>query len=292
MPDTAVLTVVAAVIGTTILLAVGLAAGFWAGVQAAVGRSDASLAEELTELKAEHAQCLAELAALNAGIRSGHEQSEVVGLIAHSSRTPLASELREAIDRMLLTMRALERRIGDLQEDSGPAVPRRAADEAAWERPASQEAVEPPPHPLRVVDAVGLAGPSLTTQEMSDVMGGRHRLGDSDDDMEMRRYPYDCVQQLAPCSDDEQLPGRKDYVTARCHSLSVRGVSFLWHEPPKFTRAVLTIGLPRSPIYMVVEVKAYKAVYMHGSVCYLVQCEFVSRLERATEESREPQAVT
>jgi hypothetical protein len=33
---------------------------------------------------------------------------------------------------------------------------------------------------------------------------------------------------------------------------------------------------------MVVQVLRYRAVYMHNSVCNLVECEFVSRLERET----------
>jgi hypothetical protein len=120
-------------------------------------------------------------------------------------------------------------------------------------------------------------------------MGGRHHLGDSTFELECKRYPYDCVQQLAPWCDEGALPAKEDYVSVRCHSISVGGVSLLWHEPPKFTRATLSLGAVTTPIYMVIEVQAYKSVYMHGSICYLVQSQFVSRLELATPERAEPE---
>src|SRR5687768_11863398 len=114
MPDTAILIAVSAVIGTVILLALGLSAGFWAGYQSGA-RSDPAAGEELAALKLEHAECLAQLAALNTGIRAGHEQSEVVGLLAQSARHPLSSELSTAIGCMVDTMRALEKRLHDLE---------------------------------------------------------------------------------------------------------------------------------------------------------------------------------
>ena len=289
MPDTAILIAVSATIGTVVLLAIGLSAGFWAGFQAGA-RGDAGSSEELADLKHEHAECLAQLAALNSGIRAGHEQSEVVGLLAQSSRQPLSTELSTAIGRMVESMRALERRLHDL-EDHEARAPAANPEErgTGWKQPV-QPSPPPPQHPMRVQDDDDAPSPTLTTQEMSDLMGGRHKLGESTFEMESRRYPYECVQQLAQWDEGEPLPAKDEYVSVRCHSISVSGISLLWHEPPKFARATLSIGAARSPIYMVIEVKAYKAVYMHESVCYLVQCAFAGRLERATEALSEQAA--
>jgi hypothetical protein len=114
---------------------------------------------------------------------------------------------------------------------------------------------------MRVLDDEDSPAPTLTTQEMSDLMGGRHKLGESTLELELGRYPYNnCAEQLAPWDDGEPLPAKDDYVSVRCHSISVSGISLLWHESPKFTRATLSIGALRSPIYLVIEAKAYKAV--------------------------------
>src|SRR5687768_13821203 len=110
MLDTTILVAVSAIIGTVILLAIGLTAGFWAGMQGAP-REDSGASEELAALRLEHSSCLAQLAALNSGIRAGHEQSEVVGVLAQSSRPPLSSELGAAIEGLVRTMRTLERKI-------------------------------------------------------------------------------------------------------------------------------------------------------------------------------------
>jgi hypothetical protein len=120
---------------------------------------------------------------------------------------------------------------------------------------------------------------------------GQHCLADSAADLESRRYPYDCLQYLAPWDGEESLPDSDKYTAVRCHDISVTGVSFLWPELPPFSRAIIVVGSSDSPIYMVIEVSQYKSVYMDGDVCYLVGSRFVNRLERSTEESRKPEAV-
>ena len=291
MPADAILVIaVSAVVGTTVLLAIGLAAGYWAGLQAAE-RSDTDSSEELKTLKTDHANCQAQLANLNTGIRASHELGELVGLLAQSARPPLSSDLSEAIDCMIRNLRTLEQTIHTLLEPQADERRNSKSTDDAWEKPLS-EVMQPPQHSLRVVDEDDAADATLSAQEMSDLMGGRDRLGESTLGMESRRYPYDCIQQLAPWADDEPMPDRCDYTGVRCQDISVHGISFLWDPAPHFTRAILSIGLPEAPMFMVVEVVRFKSVFKHGRVCHLVETAFVNRLERAADESEMPECAS
>ena len=203
----------------------------------------------------------------------------MVGVLAHSSHAMLTPEFSTAIDRMLTTMRSLEKRLQEL-ELRGPAVVQ--AKEPFPTVPA-EPATRRPEHPLRVLDESEEQAPGLTREEMGDVIGSRHRLIETTEELAAKRYTYDCTQHMALWGEGEPLPGPGSYSTVRCREISMTGISFLWSETPTFTRAVLSIGGPAAEIYMVVQVQRYRAVYMHESVCNLVECEFVSRLERATE---------
>ena len=285
MPDTLILIVAAgAVVGTTILLAIGLAAGYWAGFQAAAHGDDGG-GDELTKLRSAFANCQSQLATLNSGIQASHELSEVIGLLAQSARPPLSSELSAAIDRMIRSVRALEKTIHVLQETE-------ASQFINLPVPAREPfADQPPPTPLRVVDDDEAPDPKLTTQEMHDLVGSGGRLADSGLDTESRSYPYDCIQQLAPWAEGTPLPESVRFTSVRCHRISVRGVSFLWDAIPHFTQAIFCIRSQQAPLYMVLRVVCYKAVYKHGSVRQLVECDFVGRLEQVTEEWAEQEAI-
>ena len=284
MPDTAILIALGAVIGTTILLALGLIAGFWAGLQAATR----SLVEELSALKLENAGKTAQLNALDSEIQSTHEQSEVVGLLARASHDRLPSELAVAIESMVESVRSLEKKLQNFQppESRVRDTDRALSPVARWGEFTSRRA-QLPQQPLRVVEKSAAQEVHLTTQEMCDVIGGRHRLGESTEEMKSRRYPYDCLQQLAPWDEEGPQPRPDSYVSVRCHDISVSGISFLWSDAPDFTRAILSVGAPEAPIFMVVEVTGYKSVYRHDEVCFLVGCRFVNRLEKVAKQTRE-----
>ncbi|MCI0627616.1 MAG: hypothetical protein L0387_39200, partial [Acidobacteria bacterium] len=123
---------------------------------------------------------------------------------------------------------------------------------------------------------------SLTTEQMSDVMGGRKILGDSTLGLEMRRYPYDCQQHLSPWREGEGIPTLDQLEKVRCHEISVSGISFFWPDEPDFEEVVVSIGTGDKLIFMQAELSQHKAVCMHREVQFLVSCKYLRRLDELT----------
>ena len=279
MSDT-ILLIVGVAMGTALLLGLSLCAGFWAGMQVGA-RGHAALEGELERLRSERGQWLGKLDDLTAGVEASHEQSEVVGLLAQSAGDSISSELVAAVNQMLQTTRKLAHELQALQPQTSEGCVIHMGSVA---KPVSQ-----PQHPLMVVEDE-MSVPTLTHNEMLEVTG-QHCLLDTDEELQTRRYLYDCVQRLAACEEDEAFPASAAFQSVRCHDISVNGVSFLWPAIPEFTRAILTVGPPSAPLYMMIEVTQFKSVFKHGAVCFLVGGKFVGRLGRAPLERRNAEAV-
>jgi len=157
--------------------------------------------------------------------------------------------------------------------------------------------ITPPPSPILVTGTLkapkwpATDGRTLTTEEMSEAVGGRHQLGDSTFGLESKRYPYDCLQRCVPWCEDEPSPAPHLIKTVRCHEISVSGISFFWPDEPEFSKVVISIGSRDKQVFMVAEVREHKAVYKHQQVAYLVSCQFVRRLEELTAELNEQDCV-
>ena len=111
------------------------------------------------------------------------------------------------------------------------------------------------------------------------MIGWGEQVGEALADQEARRYPYDCVQQMAPWHDGRPLPKIDQLTPVRCHDISVSGISFLWPDKPKFDTVVISVGTGSEMVFMAAEVRHYRAVYMHEQVSHLVGCRFIRRLD-------------
>jgi len=274
--DIALVQIVAAMIATTLLLAFGAVAGYWAGV--------ARYAPMLDRLE----DCI------ESGERTA-KYGEVVSALAQTDdRLPEA--MSSAIQRMVSSTRELGAQLQHLR--SVAKLPSHSTDPDSMgqtEQPNQQ--LTPPPSPildpgtLKAPKWPVTAGRTLTTEEMSEAVGGRHQLGDSTLGLESKRNPYDCLQCAVPWCEDEPLPAPHRFETVRCHEISVSGISFFWPEEPEFSKVVISIGSRDKQVFMVAEVRQHKAVYKHQQVAYLVTCQFVRRLDELTAEWNERDCV-
>jgi len=268
--EIAMIQIVAAMIATTLLLAFGAAAGYWAGA-------------------ARYAPLLAHMeGCIDSGERTA-KYGEVVSALAQADdRLPEAMSI--AIQRMVVSTSELGARLRQLRSMANLPSHSSEAEDAVdlAEQPIRQ--LTPPPSPVVAPDRLrdpklpASADQTLTTEEMSEAVGGRHRLGDSTLGLESKRYPYDCLQRAVPWSEGEPFPAPHRIETVRCHDISVSGISFFWPDEPGFSKVVISIGSGEKQVFMVAEVRQHKAVYKHQQVAYLVGCQFVRRLEDLTAE--------
>jgi len=274
--DIAMLQIVVAMIATTLLLAFGAVAGYWAGV-------------------AQYAPMLAHLeGCIDSGERTA-KYGEVVSALAQADdRLPEA--MSSAIQRMVSSTKELGAQLHQLRSVAKLPSQSTAADTVGQpEQPIRLHT--PSPSTALALDRMkdpelqATADQTLTTEEMSEAVGGRHRLGNSTLGLESRRYPYDCLQRAVPWCEDEPLPTQHRFETVRCHDISVSGISFFWPDEPEFSKVVISIGSSDKQVFMVAEVRQHKAVYKHQQVAYLVGCQFVRRLEDLTAEWNERDCV-
>ncbi|MEX2175861.1 MAG: hypothetical protein WD872_15965 [Pirellulaceae bacterium] len=278
----------AAMLSTTVLLAVGSAFGYWTGT-----RSAARLAA--AEGRSQQAPFLNRLASCTDSGQQTLEQSLLVATLARNAVVPVPAELSQAIEKMTETTTNLAEQLRQLQasgksgasvaEPTNSAAPRRDAPPLESERLA--------PRIPQIAQGSRNQGPRnqgnalMTSAEMSEADGEQHPPGNSAKDQDPPRYPYDCEQQMAPWTDEDELPTADRLVEVRCHDISANGISFFWPNKPEFDRIVISIGGGDRLAFMAAQVCDHKAVYMHQEHNYIVCCRFLRRVEATEIECRE-----
>jgi len=270
----------AGIVTAVVLLMFGAAAGYWAGARTvpqavfAAPPIDAAWRNERSQLLSQLDRCI-EGSELAAG------QSVALAALGRSAVDALPAELMKAIDRLVDTTGGLAAQLHDVQVSTRQSKvqdnPRQLPSASAV-----TEVSAKPARTLKIADVAATAATSLTTEQMSDVMGGRKHLGDSTLGLETKRYPYDCYQQLVPWNDTEPTPTLEQFVKVRCHDISVNGISFFWPHVPDFESVVISIGMGGKLIFMLAQICQHKAVFMHDEVAFLVGCRYLRRMEELT----------
>lgn len=264
------LMILAAGIGVAVfLLMLGAVSGYWAGCRT-VAQTYLAAAPDAA-WHDERAQLLAELARCSEQSERAFEQTENLAALGRTYVDPLPAELTNAIDRLVKTTSGLAAQLRDVQ------APKAGLQEGKPKQPAKR--AKPA---LRIADVGTTSATSLTTEQMSDLIGGRKNLGESTLDLESRRYPYDGWQHVAPWNDGEPAPTLEQFTKVRCHEISVSGISFFCANPPDSESVVISIGKGDKLIFMHAEISEHKAVYMHGDVSFLVGCRYRRRMEELT----------
>jgi hypothetical protein len=152
------LQIVVAMIATTLLLAFGAVAGYWAGV--------ARYAPLLPHLES----------CIDSGERTA-KYGEVVSALAQADdRLPEA--MSSAIQRMVSSTRELGDQLQQLRSVAKLPSHSTAADSASLpEQPNLLHTPSPPTALALDRESPATADQTLTTEEMSEAVGGRHRLG-------------------------------------------------------------------------------------------------------------------
>ena len=265
-----------------LMLAIGAWAGYWAGsrVLLAAGSGNVWL-EERAQLRAELSQW-AERSNLAYG------ESQIVEDLSRKEAERLSGELLEAICRLVQRVSELRPSMPQLdpagceRKDSAPLTRIGASRPPAVFQPQQHPPYETCPQPARPSQPNQREQASLTTEQMTDLVGGRKNLGESTLGLESRRYPYECEQQVATWEPGDPPPTIHDFQTVRCHDISVDGISFFWPQQPDFETVIISIGAGDKLIFMHAQLSDDKAVFMHREVAFLVRCRYVRRMDELT----------
>lgn len=265
-----------------LMLAIGAWAGYWAGsrVLLAAGGGNVWL-DERAQLRAELSQW-AERGNLAYG------ECQIVEDLSQREADRLSGELVEAICR--LVQRVSELRpptspspvLGSEPKDSACLARLGASLPPAVFQPQQHQPYETCPQPTRPSQPNRREQASLTTEQMTDLVGGRKNLGESTLGLESRRYPYECEQQVATWEQGDPPPTIHDFQAVRCHDISVDGISFFWPQQPDFETVIISIGSGDKLIFMHAQISDDKAVFMHHEVAFLVRCRYVRRMDELT----------
>jgi hypothetical protein len=116
------------------------------------------------------------------------------------------------IGRMVKTMRTFGRRLHELETNETTASSGSfEGRQSGWKQPVPPSPL-PPQFPMRVQEDDDAPSPTLTTQKISDLMGGRHKLGESTLKWSPGALSIECVQQLAQWDEGDSLPAKDGYV--------------------------------------------------------------------------------
>ena len=248
-----------------LMLAIGAWAGYWAGsrIMLAAGGGNMWL-EERAQLRAELSQW-AERSNLAYG------ECQIVEELSRQEAERLSGELVEAICRLV-------QRVSELRQSQSQStvIGSEPKDSASLARIGASLPPAQPAPPDRREQA------SLTTEQMTDLVGGRKNLGESTLGLESRRYPYKCEQRVATWQQGDPPPTIHDFQTARCHDIAVDGISFFWPQKPDFETVIISVGSGDKLIFMHAQICDEKAVCMDHEVAHLVRCRFVRRMDELT----------
>jgi hypothetical protein len=265
-----------------LMLAIGAWAGYWAGsrVLLAAGGGNVWL-DERAQLRAELSQW-AERGSLAYG------ECQIVEDLSQREADRLSGELLEAICRLVQRVSELRSPksesavVGSELQDSASLARIGASHPPAVFQPRQFQPHETHPRQLQTPQPNRREQASLTTEQMTDLVGGRKNLGESTLGLESRRYPYQCEQRLATWQQGDPPPTIHDFQTVRCHDIAVDGLSFFWPQEPDFESVIISIGSGDKLIFMHAQISDDKAVCMDHEVAYLVRCRYVRRMDELT----------
>ena len=96
------------------------------------------------------------------------------------------------------------------------------------------------------------------------------------------RFRYEAWQQVAPLNGGE-LPDPSQFEAVQCRDLSREGFSFFTGELPAAETLVVAMGSPPNLRFFTARVVSSPPASRQGKVGYQIECEFVSKLDRAYE---------
>jgi CheY-like chemotaxis protein len=97
------------------------------------------------------------------------------------------------------------------------------------------------------------------------------------------RFPYSVQQWVAPYIHARD-PETEDFVLIECNEIHTGGVSFCSPDPCEFDELVITLGSDDARLFMLATVTERNlADDRHGENRYLLECQFVRRLEADTD---------
>ena len=264
------------------MLAIGAWAGYWAGsrVLLAAGGGNVWLDER--------AQLRAELLQWTERGNLAYGECRIVEDLSQREADRLSGELAEAICRLVQRVSELRSPtspsdvIGGELNDSASLARIGASHPPAVFQSRPQQPYQTFPQPAQPSQPNRREQASLTTEQMTDLVGGRKNLGESTLGLESRRYPYQCAQRVAIWHEGDPPPTIHDFQTVRCHDIAVDGISFFWPQEPDFESVIISIGSGDKLIFMHAQISDDKAVCMDHEVAFLVRCRYVRRMDELT----------
>ncbi|MGA2618085.1 MAG: PilZ domain-containing protein [Thermoguttaceae bacterium] len=92
-----------------------------------------------------------------------------------------------------------------------------------------------------------------------------------------KRLPHPVIELVAPHV-DQRLPAKWMLREVHCCDLSEGGMSFFLPQPPDFEYAVVRLGTPSKPTYMLVSVVDYR-LDEGVRIGYVVGCSFIREVK-------------
>jgi hypothetical protein len=273
---TSVLIFAGAMASTVALLALGLAVGYRFGLQ-----SGARIVQQVAPLPPPR-ESLDQYRICREVTQAIYERSEVVSNISRAHRGQLPAELQQALDQLLDATRVLGKQLERIGMAADISQPKANSAESVGIQATPAERTTPRQ------EATTLVGQQmrLTGAEIHSLTTLAGDPSDQEEDVQRRRYNYDCRQTVHFWQDDDPNGPISPGVTVRCHDIAVQGISFFWPDTPDFERLIIALGNGDKPTYMAADVVQSKAVFMHGEAGFLVGCRFAGRVPEFTEQGR------
>ena len=228
---------------------------------------------------------------LAAGLREGsfHPAPEILAQMAAQSPA-VREELRHTLARFTDAIQQVAKKLEASSAEAKPLSPPTAGDTRSYSPDQRHDSQPPKASDLRrdaeSSSAPGEQRPALSARAIQEFTRVKEGAVDTSGDASSRRYPYDCFQMVLPWHDGEPMPDPATAVAVRCHDISVHGVSFYWHEAPDFKNVLISLGRGEGLMFMKVEVRHTKTVYMHGEFKYVIGCRFEQVMNEFTERWR------
>jgi hypothetical protein len=236
-----------AIFATAIFSVALVCVGYILGKLAQAGPSPPS-SKQLTELT----NCLTQVASIE-------QHAQRLGQL--SRQTPLPVELTTAIDRVVTSIQAIEKRLS--AAGVVPFIP--DADDLQKHLSA---------HDPETLECATLHADSVARnlEQIAHMNASRDLLVPTGPG-----NAYTRIEHVAPWQEGF-FPHPSQFVAVQCQRLSAEGLLFDTDEAPTSKRLVVTLGQHHAAVYLLAEVANHRTAIVEGKACCRVQVNFLARL--------------